>query len=64
MPPPLSENREGGDGMENVLQALSLFVSFATMVYTILTYNHTKKEITALLPSKSGDGYFYIAGGR
>ncbi len=30
--------------MENVLQALSLFVSFATMVYTILTYNHTKKK--------------------
>lgn len=30
--------------MENVLQALSLFVSFATMVYTILTCNHTKKK--------------------
>lgn len=44
MPQPLSENREGGDSMENVLQALSLFVSFATMVYTILTYNHTKKK--------------------
>lgn len=41
---PLSENREGGDSMENIFQAMSLIVSFATMVYTILTYNHTKKK--------------------
>ncbi len=30
--------------MENILQALSLIVAFITMVYTILTYNHTKKK--------------------
>ena len=41
---PLSEKREGGDRMENILQALSLIVAFITMVYTILTYNHTKKK--------------------